>query len=140
MPKPKMPIKTVTVELAEEGYEGFSIDVRTNAAPRLMRRYMELVSGGVEDEDEARDLLLQMFPAWKLYDDGKAIPHTREGFDDIPPDLALIMLRARTRAIQEAAMPAPLGNDSSTTPSPPTTDTPTSKEKSGNGQPTPTGA
>lgn len=122
-PKRKMPVKTATLDLADEGYEGFHAETRTNTPPRLTKRYIELLGGGTGDETEARGLLLEMFPAWDFVDAaGKAIPHTADGFEEIPPDMVLAMLRARTRTIHGTAMPAPLGSESSTTQSPPTTD------------------
>ena len=117
--KPKMPVKTVTVALDDEGYPGFEIDVRTNAPPRLIKRYFGL--NQKSPEGEAEEILLQLFPGWRLYDgDGKRIPHSVAGFEEIPGDLVAAMLRVRTQVIQQGAMPAPLGSGSSRTGSPDT--------------------
>ena len=136
---PKMPVKTVTARLADEGYPGFEIDVRTNAAPRLIKRYLGLNKDS--PEGEARAILLQLFPGWRLYDgDGKRIPHSAAGFEDIPGDLVAAMLKVRTKVIQEGAMPAPLGNGSSTKGSPDTTASPTTEETAEGQEPdTPSG-
>ena len=117
--KPKMPVKTVTAALDNEGYPGFEVDVRTNAPPRLIKRYFGLTKDSAEGE--AEEILLQLFPSWRLYDgDGKRIPHSAAGFEDIPGDLIAAMLRVRTKVIQEGAMPGPLGSGSSKTGSPDT--------------------
>ncbi len=109
---PKMPVKTVTAALDDEGYPGFEVDVRTNASPRLIKRYFGLNKDSAEGE--AEEILLQLFPGWRLYDgDGKKIPHSAAGFEDIPGDLVAAMLRVRAKVIQEGAMPAPLGSGSS---------------------------
>ena len=124
---PKMPVKTVTAGLADEGYPGFEIDVRTNAAPRLIKRYLGLNKDS--PEGEARAILLQLCPGWRLYDgDGKRIPHSSEGFEDIPGDLIAAMLRVRTQVIQGVAMPAPLESGSSTKGSPDAMASPTTTE------------
>ena len=140
MPKRTMPLKTTTLDLSDDGYDGFHVETRLNTPPRLLRRYVGLLQGGLDSEDEARAILLEMFPSWDFVDDvGRAIPHTVKGFEEIPADLVGAMLRRRTEALREAAMPAPLGSDSSTTESPPPTDFPTSSEGSESGQPTPSG-
>ena len=116
---PKMPVKTVTAGLDDEGYPGLEIDVRTNAPPRLIKRYFGLTKDS--PEGEAEEILLQLFPAWRLYDgDGKRISHNAVGFEDIPGDLVAAMLRVRTQVIQQEAMPAPLESGSSRTGSPDT--------------------
>ena len=125
---PKMPVKTVTAGLDDEGYPGFDVDVRTNAPPRLIKRYFRL--NKKSPESEAEEILLQLFPDWRLYDDeGKRIPHSAAGFESIPGDLVAAMLRVRTRVIQEGAMPTPLGSGSSTTGSPDSTASPTTPEE-----------
>jgi len=124
---PKMPFKTVTAGLDDEGYPGFEIDVRTNAPPRLIKRYFGLNKDSAEGE--AEEILLDLFPGWRLYDgQGKAIPHSAAGFEDIPGDLVAAMLRVRTKVIQEGAMPGPLESGSSKTGSPDTTASPTTTE------------
>ena len=121
---PKMPVKTVTAALDDEGYPGFEVDVRTNAPPRLIKRYFGL--SDESPESEAEEILLQLFPGWRLYDDeGKRIPHSAAGFESIPGDLVAAMLKVRTRVIQDGAMPAPLGSGSSTKGSPDATASPT---------------
>ena len=137
--KPKMPVKTVTAGLDGEGYPGFEIDVRTNAPPRLLKRYFGLNKDS--PEGEAEEILLQLFPGWRLYDDeGKRIPHSAAGFESIPGDLVAAMLKVRTKVIQEGAMPAPLGNGSSTKGSPDTTASPTTEETAEGQEPdTPSG-
>ena len=132
--KPKMPVKTVTAGLDEEGYPGFEIDVRTNAPPRLIKRYFGLNKDSPEGEAEA--ILLQLFPGWRLYDgDGKRIPHSAAGFEEIPGDLITAMLRVRTKVIREGAMPAPLGSGSS----PDTTESLALQEKGAEDPATPSG-
>ena len=124
---PKMPVKTVTAGLDDEGYPGFDVDVRTNAPPRLIKRYFRL--NKKSPESEAEEILLQLFPDWRLYDDeGKRIPHSAAGFESIPGDLITAMLRVRTKVIQEGAMPGPLGKGSSKTGSPDSTASPTTTE------------
>ena len=64
-----------------------------------------------------------------VYDgDGKRIPHSAEGFEDIPGDLIAAMLRVRTQVIQGVAMPAPLESGSSTKGSPDAMASPTTTE------------
>ena len=129
---PKMPIKTVTAALDDEGYPGFEIDVRTNAPPRLIKRYFGLSKKS--PEGEAEEILLQLFPGWRLYDgEGKRIPHSTAGFEEIPGDLVAAMLKVRTAVIQEGAMPGPLESGSSTKGSPDTTASPTPKAGTGEG-------
>jgi hypothetical protein len=125
--KPKMPVKTVTAGLDDEGYPGFEVDVRTNAPPRLIKRYFGLNTKS--PESEAEEILLQLFPGWRLYDDeGKRIPHSAAGFESIPGDLVAAMLKVRTQVIQKGAMPAPLGSGSSTKGSPDTMASPMTEE------------
>jgi len=124
---PKMPVKTVTAALDDEGYPGFEVDVRTNAPPRLIKRYFGLNKDSAEGE--AEEILLQLFPGWQFYDgDGQRIPHSATGFEDIPGDLVAAMLKVRTKVIQQGAMPGPLGNGSSTRESPDSTASPTTTE------------
>ena len=122
--KRKMPVKTVTLDFGKDGYEGFTAETRTNSPVGLIRQYIEMSADGTEDE--ARTLLLKLFPSWDFVDDdGKPIPHTAEGFDFMPPDLVRAMQRRRAEALQQAAMPGPLGSDSSATAVQDTTDSPT---------------
>jgi len=122
--KRKMPVKTVTLDFSEDGYEGFTAETRTNSPVGLIRQYIEM--GADASEDEARTLLLKLFPSWDFVDDdGKPIPHAAEGFDFIPPDLVTAMQRRRAEALKQAAMPGPLESESSTTAGQDTTDSPT---------------
>src|SRR3989304_3664180 len=100
MSKRTMPVKTVTLDFADDGYPDFHAQARTNSPPRLMNRYLELIRGGdIGGEEEARGILLELFPGWDFADGGgKAIPHTVDAFEEIPADLVLAMMRRRTEA------------------------------------------
>jgi len=105
----KMPIKTVDIDFTEDGYPGFTCKRRLNLSFGLIRRSQE-----PEDETESRRVLLEIFPEWDFVDEkGKPIPHTVEGFDLIPQELALAMVRRGGQAAREAAMPANLDGNSS---------------------------
>jgi len=112
-PKRVMPVKTAPLDFTEDGYPGFTAQMRTNAPFSLVRKTYE-----TKDEEEAREGYLKLFPGWDFVDDdGKPIPHTVEGFDEIPADLLRVMLHRRVEAVKEAVMPGPLGDSSSKAPS-----------------------
>ena len=139
MPKRKMPVKTVTLDFTKDGYGGFVADAWINAPVAFTREVLSLDKDA--SEKGARKLFLAMFPSWRGFVDyrGQDIPHTEAGCDYIPSDLMEIMYVRRIAAIKKRVMPTPLGNDSSTTPSPDTTDSPTPPEGSESGQDTPSG-
>lgn len=113
--KRRMPIKTVELDFAADDYPGFHCRTWINIPIGYTRRYSELSEDS--DAEEANELFLKLFPSWDFVDfDGRAIPHTAEGADLIPADLGAAMMRRRTEALRDGAMPAPLGNGSSTEP------------------------
>jgi hypothetical protein len=114
-----MPVKTATLDLGGDGYEGFTCVTRTNVPMGVVRRFFALTGSGDEtSEAQAREDFLAIFPDWDFVDDkGKAIPHTAEGVDSLPDEMLVIMLRLRGEKLRNGAMPGPLGNDSSDAPS-----------------------
>ncbi len=122
--KRKMPVRTVDVDFAKDGYPDFQAKRRTNAAIGKVRRYMELVFQTRPDteitddmEREVREIMLDLFPEWQFFDDnGRPIPHTIEGFDELPTELVLLMHMRGVEAIRNKVMPAPLGSSSLTEP------------------------
>lgn len=107
--KRKMPIKLVTLDFAEDDYEGFTCQRRLNLRMGTINRLLR-----AETEETSRQCWLEIFPEWDFVDeDGEPIPHTADGIDLIPQDLWNAMLRRGNEAMQEAAMPDPLGGNSS---------------------------
>lgn len=116
MTKRKMPVKTAELDFADDGYLGFHCQTWTNIPIAYIRRYTEISEDS--DKDEANDLFLKLFPSWDFVDfDGRGIPHTSEGADSIPADLGSAMMKHRAEALQNGAMPAPLGTESLQPPS-----------------------
>lgn len=120
MAKRRMPVKTAPLDLANDGYEGFVAQVRTNLASSYIRSLPALLTDGLT-EKKAAEIFLKLFPSWEGFvdDDGKAVPHTAEGLGVLPDDLVQAMWMRRAGVIQEAVMPAPLGSRSSNEPSEP---------------------
>ncbi len=123
--KRKMPRKVATLDLSEDGYDGFEVDAWVNSTVGWSRHYLEVLAKATgrkattADEKAASDLFLEIFPSWRGFVDweGKKIPHTRAGTDEIPADLAKVMWRRRAEALQNGAMPGPLEPESSEPPS-----------------------
>ena len=116
MTKRKMPVKTATLDFAEDGYEGFHCETWVNMPIAYIRRYSEISADS--DKEEGDELFLKLFTGWDFVDfDGKRIPHTAEGTSLIPVDLGAAMMRRRAAALQNGAMPGPLGTGSSEPPS-----------------------
>ena len=114
--KRKMPVKTATLDFADDGYPDFHCETWTNLPVTYIRRYNTL--NAESDEQEANELFLRMFPSWDFVDfDGKAIPHTAKGAEMIPVDLGGAMMKRRAEALQNGAMPGPLESESSEPPS-----------------------
>lgn len=114
--KRKMPVKTAKLDFADDDYPGFHCTTWTNIPIALTRRYAALTVKA--DASEGDELFLKLFPSWDFVDfDGKPIPHTPKGAEMIPMDLGAAMMRRRAEALQNGAMPAPLGTESSEPPS-----------------------
>ena len=114
--KRKMPVKTATLDFADDGYPDFHCATWTNIPIVYTRRYSALTKDSDAKEGDA--LLLQLFPSWDFVDfDGKAIPHTAKGAEMIPDDLGTAMMKRRAEALQNGAMPGPLESGSSEPPS-----------------------
>ena len=109
----RMPIKTVELDFAEDGYEGFHATARLNI-PLWVGD--ELNCG---DEERARNAFLTMFPAWDFVDEeGEEIPHTVEGIALIPQDLSQAMFARRAEAMAPEAKVDPKADGSSPPTSP----------------------
>ena len=112
--KRKMPVKTATLDFADDGYPDFHCATWMNISVEYSRRYSALT----EDAEEGDELSLMLFPSWDFVDfDGKVIPHTAKGAEMIPVDLGGAMMRRRAEALQNGAMPGPLESESSEPPS-----------------------
>lgn len=118
--KRKMPVKTAPMDLAEDGYEGFVAQVRTNLASGYIRDLPDRLRNGLTEE-AAAVIFLKLFPSWEGFvdDDGKDIPHTAGGLRAMPDDLTAAMWRRRAGVIQGVVMPAPLESKQSPEPSKP---------------------
>lgn len=116
--KRKMPIKTAQLDLSGDDYEGFTCTTRLNVPMGVARRFFAATgSGDEESEAQAREAFLAMFPGWDFVDDdGKKIPHTADGVDNLPQEVLVIMLRLRAEKLRNGAMPAPLEESSSDVP------------------------
>ena len=113
--KRKMPIKTVDLDFTDDGYPGFHAKRRTNAPIGVICRYLEINKD--TPEEEARRLILELYPEWDFVDDdGKPVPHTLAGFDLLSGDLLTAMQRRGAEALRNVVMSAPLGSSSSTEP------------------------
>ena len=135
---PKMPIKTVAVELGDEGYPGFEVDVRINASPRLLKQYLELNKDSTDEE--GWEAFARIFPGWRIWDEeGKAIPYGPGSLELISHDLQGAMQRQFVVALRGAVMPGPLGSGSSKTESPPPTASPENESEAGSGPATSSG-
>ena len=108
-----MPAKWTPKDLEQDGYPGFIMHVRTNLASGYLQYVVEKQRNGAPGK-ELDEIFLKMFPGWEGFvdEDGKKIPHTRQGLEAIPADLAQVMWNRRSEAIQEAVMPAPLESES----------------------------
>ena len=116
MAKRKMPVRTATLDLTEDGYPDFHCETWTNLPTFYIRRYSAL--NAESDAEEGNVLFLKMFPSWDFVDfDGKPIPHTAAGAELIPNELGTAMMRRRAEALQNGAMPGPLETESSEPPS-----------------------
>ena len=114
--KRKMPVRTATLNFAEDGYPDFHCETWMNMPIAHIRRYSALDAEG--DAKEGDELLLKLFPSWDFVDfDGKAIPHTAKGTEMIPGELGAAMMKRRAEALQNGAMPGPLEPESSEPPS-----------------------
>src|SRR3990167_10646507 len=104
----RMPVKVVRLRFDDDGYPSFECDRRLNLPIGVNRELAEAANDS--DERRYRALLLQVFPWWNFADtEGAAIPHTVEGFDLVPDDLLMAMMRRGAEALRGAVMPAPLG-------------------------------
>ncbi len=111
-----MPMKTAVLDLTDDGYPDFHCETWTNIPLAYTRRYGALDAEA--DAKEGDELFLKLFPSWDFVDfDGNRIPHTAKGAEMIPTDLGAAMMRRRAEALQNGAMPAPLGSESSEPPS-----------------------
>ncbi len=114
--KRKMPVRTATLDFAEDGYPDFHCETWTNIPIAYTRRYSALNASS--DTAEADSLFLRMFPSWDFADlEGKVIPHTAKGLLLIPGELGAAMMKRRAEALQNGAMPGPLEPESSGPPS-----------------------
>ena len=114
--KRKMPVRTATLNFAEDGYPDFHCETWTNLSVVYIRRYAALTAKS--SATEADSLFLRMFPSWDFVDfDGKVIPHAVKGMLQIPQELGAAMMKRRAEALQNGAMPGPLGTESSEPPS-----------------------
>jgi len=94
--------KTGTLKFDDDGYPGFECEIWLNPPVRLVNQFHSTE----QSEEESRKLALQFFPSWNFVDaEGKAIPHTVEGCDEIPQDLMYAMVTRRLVAVSEAARP-----------------------------------
>jgi hypothetical protein len=105
----KMPRRTTVIDFTEDGYPDFHATRWVNAPMRAERAPFEAT-----EEAASREAHLELWPEWDFVDyDGDAIPHTPEGFDEIPAGLFGAMVRRGMEAVREAGMPAPLSAPSS---------------------------
>ena len=112
MPKRTMPKKTAGIDFAADGYEGFHCQTWLNIPIAYVRRYSDLTKDS--DREEAAELFLKLFPSWDFVGfEGKRIPHSSEGTDLIPDDLATAMMKRRAEIQRNGVMPTPLGSTSS---------------------------
>ncbi len=116
MAKRKMPVRTATLDFADDGYPDFHCETWMNISVFYGRCYAALTPD--TDDAEGDGLFLKLYPSWDFVDfDGKPIPHTVEGIAMIPKELGDAMQRRRAEALQNGAMPGPLGSESSEQPS-----------------------
>ncbi len=121
VPKRKMPKRLVTLDLSDDGFEGFVTEAWVDNPVAFSREYGVAVAKAAEkdaspaDVNRATDLFLEVFPSWRGFVDweGKKIPHTRVAIDSIPLDLSQVMWRRRAEALKNGAMPDPLEDESS---------------------------
>lgn len=77
---PAMPRKLEPIHFDNDGFPGFIAMAWTSAPLMLTDKLMKLT-----DEQEGRNLLLQLLPEWNFTDyTGAPVPHTPEGFDLLP--------------------------------------------------------
>jgi hypothetical protein len=86
---PTMPKVITTLDFTEDGYPGFSCEAWVSAPISKTDTLFK-----TEDEDAMRGLLLELLPSWDFGDEkGKAIPHTKAGFDKLPRLLVVAMIK-----------------------------------------------
>jgi hypothetical protein len=116
VPIRKMPLKTVELDFAEDGYPGFHATGRLNVPIRVGDDFR---SG---DEERARKASLIIFPNWDFVDEeGEEIPHTVDGIGLIPQELFMAMMSRWSDALagKTAIPPKADASSSPTSPSEP---------------------
>jgi len=89
------------IDFTDDGYPGFLAEAWATAPLSKTRQIVE-----TRDEGQMRELLLELYPNWNFVDeDGADIPHEPEGFEKMPQNLIVQLVRRYRDLITEVKNP-----------------------------------